>query len=160
MCEIFSADIQSGITFFIAMIGCLIGIFSLVLSVYNFRRSILKDKISVAVSTKYYKTSSGEDGIFIEAVNTGFRPVVITHIAFKLSDGRVFAQTKAHEHDVVTFPQKLEPQETCKIHFYLPDDMEEFSRHIGEAYARTSTGEEFSSKPDFNKAKTTLYQYT
>ena len=150
---------RDAITLAIAVIGCLVGVSSLLLGIYNLRRTIAKDKVSVTVTPKYYLTPTGERGVWLEVVNTGFVPAMITQAGFDLADGRVFLATQRHEFDRGSFSEMLAPQARLSHHFQIGADLSEEFKGAARSFVTTAAGEKFLGVARPRKDEVTIHRY-
>jgi hypothetical protein len=150
---------RDAITLAIAVTGCLVGVSGLVLGIYNLRRAIAKDKVSVTVTPKYYLTPTGERGIWLEIVNTGFVPTTITQAGFNMADGRVFLATERHEFDRGAFGEMLAPQARLSLHFKIGADLSDDFKGMVSSFVTTAAGEQFLGDFRPRKDDVTIHRY-
>lgn len=150
---------RDAITLAIAVIGCVVGLSGLALGMYNLRRAIARDKVSVTVTPKYYLNRFGERGIWLEIVNTGFVPTTITQAGFSMSDGRVFLATERHEFDRGLFGEVLAPQARLSQHFRIGADMSEEFEGAVSSFVETAAGEKFFGVVSPRENDVTVYRH-
>lgn len=146
--------------YIVAITGCVTGLLSLTLSIFNYKRAMAKDKIAIQVTTRCYERFPGENGIYIQVTNTGFRPSSISQIGFDLEGGERLLPTIKHELDDFLLPKTIEPQHSIRIHFDPSVNTEKMTDSILKAFAVTSAGDKFTGDIDFENMKKTIYKYT